>query len=274
MVKGGGVIYLQRDRFQIFTTLQPVVANFPFVNEIVRDLDVVNGEIFANILKVFIESNKILPCNFTIVLADNVCFIKDFPSNSTPPEAGATPEQIREQKKAEKKELEKGEKDFVEHVPFEKVASKSFPIQNGERVFATNQELFDLIKNSFESQGSSVEAVIPGEIFGNNLGTLSALTSEAAALVFQMTPNLKQYNLLVQQFTEPEEVEKKGEFEVAESQPVLPAKNDHKREIMLGAIFGVLVIVLIVVYFMSNQKPTKTQSQASTPVSNVQTVPQ
>lgn len=273
-VKGVGVIYLQRDKFQIYTTLQQAVLEFRFVPEIVRDLDIVNIELFENVLKMFILGNKIPQSNLIIALADNVCFIKDIPIPAKPaPSPDQNQADIKEAENEAKKELSGHEEEFLDHVPFENVASKTYPLQNSERVFAVNQELYEAIKSSFEEQGFTIDLVLPAELCGNNLGIQPVLTPPAANLIMQLAPTIKQYNFLNQSIREPEKTEHEIELEESDNSQSQQPKNDHKREILLSAVFGILVIVLIVVYFMSNSKPAPIQSNASQPVSTVQSIP-
>ncbi len=275
-VKGTGVIYLLRDKFQIYTALQPNVLEFHFVPDIVRDLDVVNKELFENIIKIFIESNKILPCSFIIALADNVCFIKDFAQPDRRPVLAVATKESQVQKQTQEKEedeskneLKKQKEEFLDHIPFEIVASKEFQLQNGERIIATNQELIDAIKTTFEKNGFSIDFVIPGGLYGSNISSQPVLTPAAANLILQLTPTLKQYNLLVQSTHEPEKNE--SEIDETETQEVQKPKTDKKRIIIMSGVFGILIIVLIVVYMSSNTNSASTTT-ATQPVSSVQTI--
>src|SRR6266566_8313049 len=83
-----GAIYLFRDKFQIFIPGMRQVLEFRFVPEIVRDLDVVNRDMFINLVKVFVANAKLPPSNLVIAIADNAAIIKDF--ISPPPAAGKT----------------------------------------------------------------------------------------------------------------------------------------------------------------------------------------
>lgn len=276
-VKGTGVIYLQRDKFQIYTSLQANPIEFRFVPDIVRDMDVVNKDLFENIVKIFIQTNKIPPSNLTIVLSDTVCFVNDIllPDKATEqtPAQPQSPDQKKTQDAEDKKEIDHQEEIFLDHVPFESVASTRFPLQKGIRIYATNEELFDEIITTFEKEGFTTDSVLPGALFGNNINILPTLTPIAANLIIQNSPALKQYNLLSQQTHESEKIEPATQPEEGTDLPKEKPKpkTDKKRLIVLGSVFGVLIIILIVVYISSTQNAS---TQAQQPVSSVETIPQ
>src|SRR5664279_948805 len=136
-LKGTGVIYLKREGFQIYITSYPSIVEFRFVPEIVRDLDIVNKDLLENIIKMFLQGNKLPPSNLTVVLADNAIFTKDFfPTENTlsqpEPENESTTTKLKVDP-AIQVELQNQAKQFVEHIPFESIISKTVPFRNGIR---------------------------------------------------------------------------------------------------------------------------------------------
>lgn len=264
MTKGSGVILLHRDKFDIYTTLSPNILEFKFVPDIVRDQDVVNKDLLHNIINMFIQSNKIEPADLTIVVADNATFVKDFPKDDKSPDGTI--------------ELEKKIDEFLEHIPFEHVTGKVMDLPTAKKVFASNLELIESLKFAFEKVGFNIDAAIPAALYGNNIGTLPALSLVAANYISQSTPQLKKYNFLLPDIRQHEKEEKEVEktnsvadIPESENQEKQKPKTDKKRLILLGSVFGILFIILIVVYIMSNQHPKPT-AQAQ-PVSTVQTIP-
>ncbi len=287
-IKNEGVLYLLRDKFQIYTPFLSSILEVHFVNDIIRDLEIINKELLESILKVFIESNKILPCNLIIVLSNSVCFIQDFAipekSLTSPAPSQQSSDQKQEMIKIHneaQKEMRLHEEKFKEHVPFEIVASQTVPLQNGERIYATNQELYETIKSVFETKGFTIDSVLPGDLFGNNLGTQPALTPAAVALVIQSAPALKKHSMLVQSARESvmkdeEKVaDEKAPAEITDPEILeeRKSKSDKKRLIILSGVFGLLIIILIVVYIFSSQSG-KSPSNRTQPVSTVQTIKQ
>src|SRR5438876_2132553 len=85
-----GVIYLQKEKFQIYSPYLPNILEFRFVPELIHDFDLVNKELLENLLKVFILNNKLPASGIIIVIADNASFIQDFTS-PVPTQPTATP---------------------------------------------------------------------------------------------------------------------------------------------------------------------------------------
>lgn len=270
-VKQAAILYLLRDKFQFYSPFLSGILEFKFVPEIISDLDVINKELLENVLSMFITTNKITPSNIVIVLADNVSFIKDISSMNN------QPQQNPQQQQNPQEVLQNEENRFLDHIPFEFVVSKTFPMQTGIRVYAVNQELFTSLKNVFTKQKFVVESVLPGIVFGNNFSSRLVLDQEMIGYFLQNVDSLKQFDLLraeVHKHVEEKKVEKNNNevsietvFDLSESEQ---PKTDKKRLVMLSGVFGVLIIILIAVYFMSNQQPSQTmKSRAATPSSTI-----
>ncbi len=265
--KGMGVIYLHRDRFEIYSPLPPRILEFNFVTDLVRDMEIINKDFLLNILKIFIQNNKLTPSNLIIVIANNACFVRDFNRDTSDKPPIEKTQEINSQID-----------EFLEHVPYEDVSGKTFDFQKGIRVFAVNQELFEVLKFAFEQEGFAVDSVLPAGVFSNDIQQLPALTLPAAAGIIQNSFMLKKYNFLnnpiqehqVKQDAHDEPVEEVQVQEADQDNAPKP-KNDHKREIMLGAVFGLLLVVLVIVYYVSNT-PVQPGTNAQGPVSSVESI--
>lgn len=251
-VRRTGVIYLQKDRFQFYLPQFASVLEFRFVPEMVRDGDVFNSELIENVVKLFVTNSKIPPSDLIIVLADNISFLKDITPPAPQPQP-KTPGQPLQTVKTDmaKEELDEEVKRFITHVPFETVISKSIPIKNGVRVFATNQELFDVVKKAFEKLGFMIEGVFPGVFYGNNLSAKPVMDAPTANFFLSRVNLVRQYNLLEQKIFVPESKSAKEE----EQEPVVfdedPSAVSKKRMPLLLGVFGLLIVVLVVVIAMN-----------------------
>lgn len=255
-----GVLYLQKDKFQLYSPNLGNILEFRFVPEIVQDLDVVNKELFESVVKLFITNGKIQPLNLLIVLADNTLFIKDFAVTLPQPAKAQNPKDAQKQPVLDEhaqKELHEHVKKFVDHVPFEEIASTTIPLKNGMRAVAANADLFNGIKSAFEKQGFAVESVIPGFLYGNNLSAQPAINGQIANLFIQKAGAFKQNNLLLKP-VEPVSEKKKegdesdsGDYEIIE-EPAKP-QADKKRLYLMVGVLGILLVVLVIVYMMSAQ---------------------
>ncbi|HEX8932440.1 MAG TPA: hypothetical protein VF810_04755, partial [Patescibacteria group bacterium] len=62
-----GIIFLQRDKLQIYSPFLPNVLEFRFVPELIRDFDLINRELLENLIKVFLVNNKLPASNMVMV---------------------------------------------------------------------------------------------------------------------------------------------------------------------------------------------------------------
>ncbi len=236
-----GIVYIQKDRLQLYSPFLSSIIEFRFVPEIVQDLDVINKELLENLIKSFIANNKISPSNLIIVISDSASFSKDFVNPTT---SGQQLTQTGLQAQAD---------EFIQNVPFENVSSKKFPLPNGIKAYTTNQELYETVQLAFEREGFIIEEVIPAFVFGVNVNTKTTMDATTANIIIQNSNAMKGYNLLIKTITPIEDVQKE---EVEEPEDKKPAKTDKKRLFLLVGVFVVLIIIMIVVYFVSNPPAT------------------
>ena len=136
------VLYLQKDRFELYSSTLLKVFEFLFVPEIVQDFDVKNSDLLKNLINVFIATNKIPASEIIIVLSDNACFIKDFVQ---PVQVQATPtvsQQIPAPMPPPTDDLQEQVDMFIQHVPFDEVSYVTLPLGNGMKICATNEGLY------------------------------------------------------------------------------------------------------------------------------------
>jgi hypothetical protein len=250
-----GIIYLQKDKFQLFSPFLRQIVEFRFVPEIVRDSDVINSELLESLVKVFVENTKIPPGNLTIVLADNTYFVKDFVLPAPPPPKPGqppTPQQMTMET------ISVMSMDFVEHVPYENVVSLTIPLKNGLKVCAVNKDFYGAISSAFEKLGFTIDAVYPGLVLGNNLTTKPVLDTQLVSAIFQKAGSMKQYDLLAQKVFSPE-VKKVNDTEsieeVEQEIPQDPKKPNKKRLFSMVGLLAVLLIILAIVAKQSMTPP-------------------
>jgi hypothetical protein len=266
--KQKGAIYLLRDKFQIYVPGLPSVLEFHFVPQIIRDMDVINQEMFANLIKVFITNSKIPPSDLIIVIADNASFMKDF--LSTPPQPPAQPGQPPKPQPSpiSPEELDKQVKEFFNFVPFEEIASKAIPLKNGIRAYGTNKDLFETIRRSFEANGFEITSVIPAIAFGPEVNTKPGMDNLMIESILKKADTLvKSYNLLNQPLLTFESEKDKDIKDATgdngeDSEPLDKPKS--QLPLLLG-VLGFLLIVLVVVAWFQFGPPSKPKPQPVTP---------
>lgn len=242
-----GVIYLLKDRLQLYSPYLSQIVEFRFAPEMVRDSDVINGDLIETQIKAFVLNGKIVPSSLYILLADNAYFVKDYVL-PTPPavQKGAPPSPPPMSMET----LQVMSLDFVEHVPYENVVSKTVPLKNGLKVIAVNKDFFDTIGGAFEKLGFKVEGVFPGLVLGNNLTTKPAMDPNIVNAVITRAGSLKEFDLQHQEVYTPaprKGTETSVEMEI-EDFDARKGKPDKKRLYMMLGVFGVLLIILVFVY--------------------------
>ena len=267
-----GIIYIQRDKLQVYSPMLPTVAEFRFIPEIIRDLEVLNKEQFLELLKTFIITTKISPGECIIIIGDNASFIKDFPLPQTATHQPNLTKRDEVQEQAQK---------FIDHVPFEEVGGTIFPLPQGMRAYATNKELYEIVQEAFTTQRFVISRVAPGFILGDHFSAQPTLDGAIIAAVTVQSELIKQYNLL--------QVSKKTFQEappsLSQNSADLPpdtyiemptSKPDKKRLLLLGSVFGVLVLILILMIVLNSmhvfgQLPVSFFAKQTSPVAQIET---
>lgn len=268
MVTKTGIVYLQKDKFQIFSPFLGNILEFRFVPEVMRDLDVINSALLDNLVKVFVTNGKIPPSNLIFVLADNAYFTKDFfinPQQKTP----APTVSVAVSSEVLQKQID----EFVEHVPFDNVVSKTLPLKNGMKVCATNKDFYEAVSFALGQLGFTTESVIPGLVLGNGMSARPVLDQVIVNMVLQRANIYKQYDLLKQQVFQPQAKQETEEVDEVEFDHSQSKKPNKKRLIALSSIMASLLLVLIIVYVQTQAPPTPPKQPAhadtSAPASSV-----
>lgn len=270
-----GIIYLQKDKFDLYSPYLPNILEFRFVPELIRDFDLVNRALLDNLLKVFVANNKIPASSMIIVVGDNASFSKDFLSTPIVPQNPQIENQPIPSPPPTLEDLQAQANLYIEHVPFEVVAGKTFPLATGVKAFATNQEVFDGIKQVLEKLGFIIEAVIPGFAFGPELSNKPMMDGGMISLILQKLSTMREYNLLMNS-SDIIESTLGGEVEEKESPlQVSPDTEKNKKLFILVGISGIALIFLLtggILYYQFANPPYK--APAAAPPAQVGTSPQ
>lgn len=252
-----GVIYLLKDRLQLYTPLLGRIVELRFTPQMVLDLDVLNDELLIQQIGAFVTNGKLAPCNMIIVLSDNAYFVKDFALQvppAQPPKPGQPPAAAP---KVSIDDLKPQIDQFIEHVPYENVVSKSFPLKNGVRVCAVNQDYFTTVRKAFQNVGFTVEGVFPGMALGGGMSAKPVMDGALANLAIQKASTLKQYDLMAQEAFSSivKKEEQVDEIQEGIQNSKEPPKTDKKRMIVMLGVLGVLLVILVIVFIQSQQPP-------------------
>jgi len=224
------IIFLDRNGFLLYQDFLPNVWQFPFSEDLVLHLEVVNNDQLVNFIWSFLQTNKIMASSLIIVLSDSVVFQKDL----SLAQGGQAPEAEDQEKEIQR---------FLENVPFEHFMAK---VVGNTRIVATNKELVEAIILPFKKLGCIVEAVVPSFLYSQTIDFSLGITRDAAKTILQNPDLLKMGNMLVDQ----KETEIKQErIDNNQHEASLKEKPKNTRQIVLIAIFVFLLIILAIVYF-------------------------
>lgn len=225
-----GFVYIDQNGMLLFTSTTPAVITFPFPQDIVRDLEIINKDLLQKeMLKLFTE-NALHPARYIFALSGNLLFEKPFTDSKTP-------------------ESQKEIQSFLENIPFEHTATIIF--ENAEsKLIATNKDIFQTLARIFEQQGSVVEYIMPAYVLGIDVNQALAMTQSLLSDIHRKAPSLRQYSfftdILPSAQKSPAESKKEDKKEGKEGD-----KKSNKRTLVLVASFIVLLLILIVVVFFS-----------------------
>lgn len=248
------ILFLDRSGFSVFQDTTSNIIKFNFTPDIVENLDVVNKGQFSNLIATFIQINKILPSTLALVLSDNIIYEKDIAGISQKPTVPIEPlgsEEIQ---------------NFLENVPFEEVLAKVIKTDQLNRIVAVNKDLVMTIADAFLNKGSTVEAIIPGFMYGSNVNFAAGLTQGNIQAILEGSEILRTGNLLTnqQRIISPQSLE----IEQKEKKP------QNLRQYLLIGVFATLLVILAVVYLnLGASKTPPASSKIKKPADSVVIVP-
>ncbi len=213
------VIFLDRQRWQVYIEKPEQVLSLDLPSNLVRDLEVLNTAGLKELLINFLKQNKLVSGEAVCVLSSEVIFNKKFPLIS-------------------EDEQQTQEQQFLETLPFEAVLTKRIPGMKEYELFAVNRDLVRKVRSTLEDLGFQLK----GFVLFNALGPLQAkrwLDVEIGRYVAKNT------NLLLTNGA----IERK--VEVEPSGLVLQAKPTNPfRQYTLIAVFGILIVIMIVMFVL------------------------
>lgn len=267
------IIFLDRNGFIIYQETLSNVWQFPFSQDLVQNLDVINKDQLLSSIEEFIKTNKVIASNLIVILSDSVIFQKELtpmhsdldaykaslqhgdlsktPQSTNAPNAQVSQAQSKIINKADLiyggKELQEKEiKSFLDNVPFEDILAK---VINSTKIVAVNRDLVEAVAYPFNKVGCIIAAVVPGFIYQQYIDFSLGLSQNVARIVLQQTELLKQGNMLTDQQAVVVEREP--------NEPQNPGKEKPKnyRQFILIAIFIFLIIILAIVYLTLGRTP-------------------
>lgn len=274
------IFYLDRASATYFAnTISPLTFTFPA--DSVRELEVVNEDSYSKELTNFIVTNKLVPSSIMIILAPSLLYEKEvmndesqtsvkpeeIVSKEQQPTAAPAPQNVQAQQipsqvipQSDTPAISNNERirqqvlTFLDIVPFEEVGSKTYKLDKGLKIIATNKRLFELVKKTFLKQGFSVEAIVPFPMLGKDIASQTTLTQDTAKMLLNKFDAMKQHSLM-------EDNPYLTQNAASENRHIqMTTKVTSKREYALIGVFVCLMLVLGGVTYMTfftTQQPKK-----------------
>lgn len=243
-IKKKAIVLLDVNKVLFFEEGLSQALQLDFQPSVVSHREVVSEKQFYDQISLFIQQNKLEPAHLYILLVSQLFFVHDFQADPS-----------------KKTDIEEQKKLYLDAVPFERVSSFTQKAQNVERVFAVNQDYYEILQSAFVNAGFTLEGVAPVFVLGDKFAKVNALSQELVQAVFSQESEIKKHNLVsnepVQEQVAPVEEEEKTE-----------EKKDKKtftpRVIGLVVVFGLLLLALgVVIYFQILRAPEPLQDQSA-----------
>ncbi|OGK46935.1 hypothetical protein A2963_05255 [Candidatus Roizmanbacteria bacterium RIFCSPLOWO2_01_FULL_40_13] len=232
MLKNKVIILIHKDRFEYFDGVQSKIFQFVFQSNLIQDLEVIDEEQIKNQIKVFVETNKLIPAQILFIVSDQIIFAKAFvlSPNLNKPEI-----------------IEK----YLESIPFEHVSYKIIDRDKDFIVMAINKEIFTSLKRAFGLLGFQSGGIVAqsqlGEIYKNS----QTLSSDIVRYTISHLDSLQKQGFIQEEIPKPEKSNYRGEAKpAAEKKPVNPM--DKYRLPALILVFVILLGTLGFVVYKQN----------------------
>lgn len=223
--------YFQRSRFSLYMPGSNQVAALDFPPTILNDLTVVDTEQFRKAITKLLAQYNLDEGPVLIVLATDVCFIQEVPSEQKKGEP--TPQDIV--------------KELRSSMPFANVFARLLQLGKRQLAIGLNREFYEPLLAAFHEEGFEVTTLIPEVVLTTPL-TTTGLTPELALGLSAAVDKLEAFDLL-------ESSEKPKMITTSAQTP-----EDKKRTLLLVGVFVFLTLLLVGVWWWTNRsqpnKPT------------------
>lgn len=212
-----GILFIDSSRIDVYDSSKNTVLSLDFPQELIRYSEILDREKLHDLVKSFIETNKLVPSSLIVVLAKNILFQKDF---------------VKDQETQEQQQLQA--QTFIDNVPFEAIGSKIVPLDKGIRVIAANADLYESIMSTFQQLGFSIQSLLPVTLFGDDI-QIERLTTESEKIFAGKSESLRKYSL----------ISDSGNFVAGKEEEVIKKKNN----VMIIASVGMFAVAGFLVIF-------------------------
>jgi len=239
--KNNGVIFLTKDRLDIYIPNIPDVLHYVFSENLVTDMEVVSKDELVNQIAVFLQQNNVSGVSFICLIHEGLLFGKEF-------------------KNVPIEQLAENKKNFIASVPFEYTLIKEVPLKEGSLVIATNRMLIESLILGVQKSSNTISYVSISYMVLEGIDTSGGFTREIGEVTLKKNEAVKQASFIA---------EEKSSYQAKNTEPLSFFKRpENRRAIILLVVFSVLVVILIIVYFISISSNQPTAPKETTNAGN------
>ena len=245
------ILFIDRFGFGVYQDTLTTIPKFNFTQDLVSNLDVVNKVQFVSLVSTFIEINKIVPSSLAVILSDDVIYIKDLAGPVQKPVSAPGSAPAPKIEATEDKEHKDEVENFLENIPFEEILARVIKTGDMNRIVAVNRDLAMTIVDAFMAKGSTIDSITPGFMYGQNVSFTKGLTSDNLKIILGNMEILRSGNLLTDQ--EKMIIGRDIKSEMESPAAIVEKKKQNRTQYLLAGVFVILLIILGVVYFLSQK---------------------
>lgn len=222
------VFYIDANKAYFYGSNAKSLLQVELPPDVIAYMDILNKEKFYQLIQALVTTNKIEAVPLLILFSPYATYEKDL--------TGKSPEDIATETQQ-----------FLSSVPYERVLSKVYKLQDKSKVIALNQDLYEAIKYGFEKLNFPTVSVVSLLLLQQVMPELgTTLNLELIAGKFE---SIKQYSLIT-----PEEINNAAKVNQQ------AGESNKPNPLRLYGLIGVFVVLLGVLAFMivNTMQPQKT----------------
>lgn len=225
------VFYIDANKAYFYGSNTKSVLQVELPPDVIAYMDIMNKEKFYQIIQSLVTTNKIEPVPLLILFSPYATYEKELTAKSAEDAANETQQ-------------------FLSSVPYERVLSRVYKLQDKSKVVALNQDLYEAIKSGFEKVDFPTVSVVSLLLLQQVMPEIGAtLNLELVAGKFE---SIKQYSLITTE-----------EINNAAKVSLQSGESNKPNPLRLYGLIGVFVVLFGILIFMivSTMQPQKVVSK-------------
>lgn len=218
MAKQFAIFYIDANKAYFYGSNIATMLQVTMPADTMSYFDILNKDKFYQTIQALVTTNKIEPVPLFIVIAPQATYEKDL--------VGKTVDEINTETQQ-----------FLDTVPFDKVLSKTYKVQNVTKIVATNKDLYEYVRHGFEKMQFTTSAAVSLSLLQKAMPEIG--TSLNFDVIATKLDAVKQYS-----FVTHEEINNPG----SPSQSV--EESSKPNPLRLYGLIGVFVVLIGILVFM------------------------